>query len=312
MGRPLEASLPARRVPAGHPTPREILREPLGGSSPQGSPRANGGGSWPGWSPTIELADPAIAVSIELGTPAGAAMIDALAAAGARVVNVAGRTAEAYLSPDGLAALARLDDVRAIRPIRRDAAAGYVSPAVTLHGSSRWQAAGLTGAGVKVGIIDGGFAGMAARLGTELPARVTARCYTSVGSFSTDPGDCDNGEPHGTAVAEAIFDMAPGIELYVPIPISRLDEQRVITWMTDNGVRIINASFYSGQIFEGPGDGTSPYDTSLYARSTRRSRAGRSGSTRRATRATRGGRAPGRTRTTTAGSISRPAWSRTA
>ena len=36
-----------------------------------------------------------------------------------------------------------------------------------------YTAAGYDGAGVKIGIIDGGFAGYAARLGTELPASVT-------------------------------------------------------------------------------------------------------------------------------------------
>jgi len=39
--------------------------------------------------------------------------------------------------------------------------------------------------------------------------------------------------------------------------------------MTRNGIRIINASFFSGLMFEGPGDGTSPYSNSLYALWTR-------------------------------------------
>ena len=59
--------------------------------------------------------------------------------------------------------------------------------------------------------------------------------------------------------------MAPGIDLYIADPISSLDEQRTVTWMTNNGIRIINASFFSGLMFEGPGDGTSPYSNSLYS-----------------------------------------------
>jgi hypothetical protein len=86
-----------------------------------------------------------------------------------------------------------------------------------------------------------------------------------MGSFTTNLADCTNGETHGTAVAEAIFDMAPGVDLYVADPISSLDQQRAVTWMTGEGIRIINASFFSGLIFEGPGDGTSPYGDSLYA-----------------------------------------------
>ena len=255
----------AGTVASAHLAPREVLREPLwqlASAQLSASERrqlmaglVTDGGS----------AGLSIAVSIELGAPATGPVVDVLAADGARVVNVAGSTVEAYVQPGRLTTLAVLDGVRAIRPIRRPVVTGYVSPAVALQGSSAWQAAGLNGAGVKVGIIDGGFSGVAARLGSELPATIHAHCYTAVGSFTTNVVDCANGETHGTAVAETIFDMAPGVDLYVADPISRLDEQRAITWMTDNGIRVINASFYSGQIFEGPGDGTSPYSNSLYA-----------------------------------------------
>ncbi len=210
-------------------------------------------------------ADPSIAVTIDLDGPLTAPTLDALAGAGARVVNCGARTVEAYVATDRLAALAAVDGVRSIRPIRRRPATGAVSPVATLHGSAAWQAAGLTGTGVKVGIIDGGFAGISALLGTDIPATIHAHCYTAVGTFTSSLADCANGETHGTAVAEAVYNMAPGIDLYVADPISSLDEQKAVTWMTANGVRIINALFFSGLIFEGPGDGTSPYGDSLYA-----------------------------------------------
>ena len=250
---------------SAHPPAREVLREPLWQLvSARLSPNERLQ-LMAGLVTDVRTAGPAIAVSIELSAPATGVVISALAADGARVVNVAERTIEAFVAPDRLATVAGLAAVRAIRPIRHSATAGSVSPAVALHGSGAWQAAGLTGTGVKVGIIDGGFAGIEARLGTELPATVHAHCYTSVGSSTTNLADCANGETHGTAVAEAVFDMAPGVDLYVADPISRLDEQRAVTWMTANGVQVINASFYSGQIFEGAGDGTSPYDNALYA-----------------------------------------------
>jgi hypothetical protein len=255
----------AAAAPAAHPPPREVLREPLWRLA---SPRLSASERrelMAGLVSDDRAAGPAIAVSIELVAPATPAVTGALAAAGARVANVAGRTVEAYVSPDRLATVAGLDAVWAIRPVRHPALSADASPVVALHGSDAWQAAGLTGTGVKVGIIDGGFADMAALLGTKLPATVHAHCYTSVGSFTTNLADCANGETHGTAVAEAVFDMAPGIDLYVADPISSLDEQRAVTWMTSNGIRIINASFFSGLIFEGPGDGTSPYSNSLYA-----------------------------------------------
>ena len=62
---------------------------------------------------------------------------------------------------------------------------------------------------------DGGFQGISALLGTELPATVHARCFSAVGKFTTNLADCQNGEDHGTAVAEAAVDMAPGVTLFV-------------------------------------------------------------------------------------------------
>ncbi len=205
-----------------------------------------------------------IAVSIRVEGVAGPGVLARLVRSGASIANVGSRTVEAYVAPDRLSDLASLRDVRsvvAVRPIHP----AYVSPAVALHGASTWQAAGFTGTGIRVGIIDGGFSGLLARVGSELPANIHPRCYTAVGSFSADLAACENGEIHGTAVAETIADMAPGVELYIADPISSLDEQQTVAWMTSNGVRVVNASWASGYIFDGPGDGTSPYDDSTYA-----------------------------------------------
>jgi hypothetical protein len=202
-----------------------------------------------------------LAVTVEL-TDAAAA--DALAANGLQIRNRQGTTVEGYAPQSLLAAIATTPGVRSVSPIRRHVEDAFVGSEVALHGANAWQAAGLTGAGVKIGIIDGGFQGVAALLGTELPAKVQLRCFTSVGVFTTNASDCNNGQDHGTGVAEAASDMAPGADLFLANPISALDTQSVITWMTANGVRIINASYGSGLLFEGPGDGTSPFKGTTY------------------------------------------------
>ncbi len=248
-----------------HAPPDVVLREPLWRLATAHLSTIQRGQLMAGLVIDDRMPGPAIAVSIELRAPATPDVTRTLVADGARVVNIDGRSVEAYVSPDQLTTLARVAEVLSIRPIRPVTASGNAGPAADLQGSSAWQAAGLTGAGVKVGIIDGGFGGIDKLLGSALPASVHARCYTSVGSFTSNLADCEDGETHGTAVAEAVFDMAPGIDLYVADPISSLDEQRTVTWMTSNGIRIINASFFSGLMFEGPGDGTSPYSNSLYA-----------------------------------------------
>jgi subtilisin family serine protease len=205
-----------------------------------------------------------IAVAIELDGVADAPSLSRLSIFGARVMNVADTTVEAYVDSESLAALASVDGVVSIRAIQRREPS-FVSLGASLHGAPPWNLAGYTGSGVKVGIIDGGFSGLLARMGTELPATIRAQCYLGIGSPSADLAACENGETHGTAVAETIADMAPGVELYVANPISPLDEVQTVAWMTSSGVRIINASWSSGYLFEGPGDGTSPRPDSTYA-----------------------------------------------
>lgn len=205
-----------------------------------------------------------VAVTIRLDNGVDAPTLARLAESGARVVNIGSATVEAYVEPESLADLASLAEVQSVRAIPRRLPS-YASLGVSLQGAPAWHSAGFTGAGVKVGIIDAGFTGLISRMGNELPASVQVQCYTTVGSFSADPTACENGETHGTAVAETVIDMAPGVELYLADPISQLDTVKTIEWMTASGVRIINASWSSGYLFDGPGDGISPHPDSNYA-----------------------------------------------
>ena len=151
-------------------------------------------------------------------------------------------------------------------------------PAV--HGSQAWNAAGYSGQGVKVGIIDGFFRFSALR-GVEVPSSVVVRCYTDIGVFTSNLADCDQepeatspwpecldayqrrargNEAHGTIVAESLIDIAPGVTLYIANPGSRGDMQEAVDWMASQGVQVINYS--ASWIFDGPGDGTSPLSVS--------------------------------------------------
>ena len=134
----------------------------------------------------------------------------------------------------------------------------FTSQGVPAHGSSAWHRAGYTGRGVKVGIIDGGFEGFGGLMGTELSATVQARCYTEVGVFTQNLTDCEDddeeGDNHGTRVAETVMDIAPEVSLYIANPISRGDSKAVVDWMVSEGVSVINRS--QSSVFDGPGDGT--------------------------------------------------------
>jgi hypothetical protein len=205
-----------------------------------------------------------IAVSVGLAGPPDPAIRARLRAAGLTTRGSWLSTIEGYIAPSRLPVLAQLDGVLSIEPVRRPFETSFVGPAPAIHGATAWQQAGLTGAGIKVGLIDSGFDGFAALLGTELPTTVEARCYTQIGLASSTLADCVTaGEQHGTAVAESIVDMAPGASLYVSNAESRADIAATIRWMTGAGVRIIN--FSQGALLEGMGDGTSPYPNSFYA-----------------------------------------------
>ena len=131
-----------------------------------------------------------------------------------------------------------------------------------------------------MGVIDLGFKGISSLRGSEVPSRIVARCYTSVGIFTGNLADCEavddvstfwpdwpeclgpaqlreeNSADHGTIVAESLLDMAPGITLYIAYPRSRGDMQATADWMVAEGVQVINHSVV--WTYDGPGDGTSP------------------------------------------------------
>ena len=204
-----------------------------------------------------------VAVTIRTDAPAVRLLLERLQRLGVQIVNRNETAVEAYLAPAVLEVVAGLPGVEAVEPILPAILTGVVGEGVALHGAGTWQSAGYVASGVKVGIIDGGFTGIAARLGVELPATVHARCYSGVGTFSSNLAFCEaDGIDHGTAVAETIVDMAPGVALYVANPLSLQDYQRTVTWMTSNGVRIINASLATS--YQGPGDGSDPTGASLY------------------------------------------------
>jgi hypothetical protein len=78
-----------------------------------------------------------------------------------------------------LTAMAELPDISLVRMPQQPVLLDVVSEGVGLINADNWQAAGFTGAGVKIGILDVGFDGYEDLLRTELPASVTVQCLTS-------------------------------------------------------------------------------------------------------------------------------------
>ena len=151
------------------------------------------------------------------------------------------------------------------------------SSAIAVHGADMWHEAGFKGEGVKIGVIDRGFAGIQELMGAGLPEPVGVRCYylvtdpTITDNFTEDLSDCLHEElgtgAVGAAVLEAVHDIAPDAEYYIA-SISQdsfyhFDLAGIVEWMNGEGVDLILFTHDGG--WSGPGDGTSVYAASELA-----------------------------------------------
>ena len=207
--------------------------------------------------------DESVAVTIYVTEGFAAAIVAFLESNGASPRNVGTDYVEAYVPVSLLPDTSAQEGVISVRtivpPQPAQSAAG--SEAATAHGATAWHSAGLKGQGVRIGIIDTGFSGFQGLMGSELPSAVEARCYTDIGVFTANLANCEaEDDTHGTAVTEAAFDIAPEATYYIANPISYGDLSSAVVWMVAHDVDTINYSI--GEIWSGPGDGTSPYSNS--------------------------------------------------
>ena len=138
-------------------------------------------------------------------------------------------------------------------------------PGATAHGAAPWDTAGYDGTGVKVGVIDVGFKGYSALIGTHLPQPEAVRCWTSELDVQHDNlADCQavsGTDNHGTAVTEMPFDVAPAATYYLARMLNSSHAEEAVNWLIEQDVDVINMSVSFP--WDGPGDGTSPYSNSI-------------------------------------------------
>ena len=146
------------------------------------------------------------------------------------------------------------------------------SMAARWHGADVWHKAGYTGKGIKIGVIDGDFDRVVEKAGEGKPlpplGEIKFRCFDNSESASTSVRDCDRDmTSHGTTVAEAVMNIAPDAKLYISNGWNGTNLTKIVDWMIEEGVHVIN---YSASVrWEGPGDGTYwqdiPYGISVEA-----------------------------------------------
>jgi len=130
--------------------------------------------------------------------------------------------------------------------------ADVVSEGVNLTGAFSYHSANNTGSGVKVAIIDSGFAGLSsAKSAGELPSGVVSIDCTGTSCVPTTfPLET---EKHGTAVAEIVHNMAPEGQLYLIKVADSLDLINAKDYCIANGIKVINhsAGWFNTNFYDG-------------------------------------------------------------
>jgi hypothetical protein len=133
--------------------------------------------------------------------------------------------------------LAEWEEIRLIKlPTTPEATGGNVrSEGLTIGNINNWKSNGITGGGVKIGVLDLGFDGYSSLIGSELPINTTAIYTGSISDF--------NQMEHGTACAEIIHDVAPDADLYL-VNAADMDVSyhNAVDWLSEQNVDIISSS----------------------------------------------------------------------
>ena len=222
-------------------------------------------------SSTSDLSDSDAAIAYEVLTSDTAGVTAIIEAAGGIVTGeLAGTMVLAELSPLDAAQLETLAMVNDVRepsisyplyagdadhaPINAVGAGTKIGEHVAKIRAPHWQTLGLTGEGVKVGVIDffgDPFLSNAIASG-DLPRISGTFCRFNGRSCSITDANIE----HGVAVGEVIHDMAPGAELYFASALSTTDVRAAVDYFIDNDVDIISRSLTAS--YDGAGDGTGP------------------------------------------------------
>jgi hypothetical protein len=185
-------------------------------------------------------------------------LVAPLRALGGEIDSV-GNDLLSLLAPvEELRAMAALDDVRYIRPrltaIRLEApqTGTITSEGVGLLGADAWHRVGFVGRGVRAAVIDFGlFDWSGLRDRGELPENTACINHTAQPAC----GEAIPDNNHGSACAETLHDMAPGIEaLYLYAFDDEVDLARIVDHMIEAGVDVVSLSI--GWVNGEPNDGS--------------------------------------------------------
>lgn len=180
-----------------------------------------------------------VRVVIQPDSPSSVQAVEAVVArAGGTVETSSGGQVQALVPPAGLEQVASAPGVQHVQSARRlipDAIAGQE---VNASGAKTWHDKGAAGGGVKIAILDGDFIGYRDRQASgDLPTNLTTADFCGSDGFEND---LDGG--HGTAVAEIVYEMAPGAQLYLVCAGTLNQNVDAVNYMIQQGIQIVNHS----------------------------------------------------------------------
>jgi subtilisin family serine protease len=198
--------------------------------------------------PPLEVEGDAIRVVVEAAT-APERSAARIRASGADVEAEHANLIQALVPVDRLAEIAADASVAYLRLPYRPLLLGDApvpGQGVTATGASSWHSAGVTGSGVRVAVIDGGFAGAsAARTNGDLGPYVAVDFCR--GGWATE-------DDHGTAVAEIVHEMAPAAALHLICVGTEVELGQAKEYVKAQQIPVVNTSL--GWTTPSRGDGT--------------------------------------------------------
>jgi len=232
------------RAPLRHPASWPKLDPQLAALASRGSSQIDSTGH-EGWRIGLSFVQRDVRVVIE--TNHASATRTAVTRLGGSVEASWGGLVQALMPPAALPALSADAAVRFVRPPVAHVPESISGQEVAASLASEWQSKGVTGKGVKVGIIDLGFKGYTDRQASgDLPPNVVTADFCG--------GQLATGEEHGTAVAEVVHGMAPDAQLYLICFDSDVTLLQAEAYAKSQGVQIVNYSI--GTYNDGRGDGS--------------------------------------------------------
>lgn len=181
---------------------------------------------------------------------------------GGRVLAAASSQSSVQLPEAALPAVAATAGISSVdapeRPYPVSAPSPGPSQGVTASHADMWQAAGDTGAGTKIAIVDIGFGSSASEYSAELSAGHLGTDPQLINEGCTDQNGASSSyvEPHGLAVAELAHQSAPDAQLYLYCIGDQAGVAAAESAMEAAGIKIASSSL--SWFADSRGDGTGP------------------------------------------------------